>query len=198
MRTRRGLSSVVGTVFAIIALSTTIAYVSYSMNILDKYNQTVLGTNQQSLDTSKEKFQVNSAAIVNNKFNITVINTGSLPINFTKIWVQNTTANDWISSYAPKTKVVTPGGILYNIGQNIPLNALSTNSYHIKLVTFRGNTQEFNVNSVGSAPLNIQFYTFPSAVPSGFTTELVMIVTNNQSSTLTNLSPQISKWTSNP
>ncbi len=198
MRTRRGLSAVVGTVFAIIALSTTIAYVSYSMSILDKYNQTVLGTNQQSLDTSREKFQVTSVTIVNNKFNITVTNTGSLPINFTKLWVQNTTATDWTSSFAIGTKVVGPGGILYNIGQNIPLSALSTNAYHIKLVTSRGNTQEFNVNSVGSAPLNIQFYTFPSAVPSGFTTALVMVVTNNQSSTLTNLSPQISKWTSSP
>ncbi|HEV2193488.1 MAG TPA: hypothetical protein VGR54_07730 [Nitrosopumilaceae archaeon] len=191
MRTRRGLSSVVGTVFAIIALSTTIAYVSYSMNILDKYNQTVLGTNQQSLDTSKEKFQVTGVTFVNNKFNITVTNTGSLPINFTKLWVQNTTATDWTSSFAPRTKVVSPGGILYNIGQNIPLSALSTNAYHIKLVTSRGNTQEFNVNSASSAPLNIQLFALPASVNTGFKSELVMIVTNNGSSILTNISPSV-------
>ncbi len=189
MRTRRGLSSVVGTVFAIIALSTTIAYVSYSMNILDKYNQTVLGTNQQSLDTSREKFQVTSATIVNNKFNITVTNTGSLPINFTKIWVQNTTATDWTSSYAPKTKVLSPGGILYNIGQNIPLSAISANAYHIKLVTSRGNTQEFDVNSASTAPLNIQLFALPASVNTGFKSALVMIVTNNGSSILINISP---------
>jgi hypothetical protein len=190
MRTRRGLSSVVGTVFAIIALSTTIAYVSYSMNILDKYNQTVLGTNQQSLDASKEKFQVTSATIVNNRFNITVTNTGSLPINFTKIWVQNTTAIDWISGFVPGTKVVSPGGTLYNIGQNIPLSALSTKAYHIKLVTSRGNMQEFNVNS-DTMPLNIQLYTLPANVNTGFKTELVMIVTNNGSSILTNIAPAV-------
>jgi hypothetical protein len=188
MRTRGGLSSVVGTVFAIIALSTTIAYVSYSMNIFDKYNQTVLGINQQSLDTSREKFQVTSATIVNNKFNITVANTGSLPINFTKIWVQNTTATDWTSSFVLGTKIVVPGGTLYNIGQNIPLSALSTNAYHIKLVTSRGNTQEFNVNSA-TAPLNIQLYAFPASVNTGFKSELVMIVTNNGSSILTNIAP---------
>ncbi len=189
MRNRRGISSVVGTVFAIIALTTTVAYVSYSMNTLDKYNQTVLGKSQQTLDVGKEKFQVSNVAIASNKFNITVANTGNLPINITKIWVQNTSATDWVRSYIPANSVVSPGATLKNIGQNIPVFASTSQSYHIKLVTSRGNAQEFNANSVNAAPLNIQFYALPSNVDIGYTTELVMIVTNNGSNTLTNIVP---------
>ncbi len=189
MRTRRGISSVVGTVFAIIALTTTVAYVSYSMNTLDKYNQTVLGKNQQNLDIGKEKFQVASVGFVNNKLNITVTNTGSLPINFTKIWIQNKTATDWVRSYVPANNFVGPGATLKNIGQNIATDAKSTLSYHIKLVTSRGNVQEFDVNSANSAPLNIQLLALPPTVPSGFTTKLVMLVTNNSTGILVNLVP---------
>ena len=192
MTTRRGISSIVGAVFAIIALTTTVAYVSYSMNILDQYNLAVVGKNQQTLDLGKEKFQVSSATIVNNKFNITGTNTGNLPISFTKIWVQNTTGTDWVRSYVPANNFVGSGATFKNIGQNIPLYAKSTQSYHIKLVTSRGNTQEFNVNSVGSAPLNIQLYALPPSVSSGFTTKIVMVVINNSTGTLVNVAPTAS------
>ena len=55
MRARRGLSTVVGMVFAIIALSTTLVYITYSMNTLDQYDQTVLSKNQGLLNQDQEK-----------------------------------------------------------------------------------------------------------------------------------------------
>ncbi|MDE1765528.1 MAG: hypothetical protein KGI27_04530 [Thaumarchaeota archaeon] len=198
MRTRRGIASVVGMVFAIIALTTTIAYISYSMGILNNFNQSVLVKNQQLTDVDKEKFQISSVTVPNGKLDVTVANTGSLPIQFTKMWIQNTSATDWANSYVPTNNMVSPGGVLTNIGQNIPVSINPANSYNVKLVTSRGNTQQFTMNSIGAAPVNIQFYAFPSAIPSGYTTELVMIVTNNQSSTLVNITPQISKWTGTP
>jgi hypothetical protein len=189
MKTRRGLSTVIGTVFAIIALTTTITYVTYSMNTLDKYNQSSLLKNQQLTDISKEKFQISGVTIPNNKLNITVTNTGSLPINFTKIWIQNTTTTDWVKGYVPTNNFVVPGGTLTNIGKTLPVYINSANSYNIKLVTSRGNTQQFTVNSVGVQPLNIQLLAFPTTVPSGFKSELVMVVINNSTSTLVNISP---------
>ncbi len=191
MTTRRGLSSVVGGVFAIIAITTVIAYVTFSMNTLDQYNQSVLTKSQQILDLGKEQFKITNVGIVGNKFNITVSNTGTLPINFTKMWVQNTTTgvNDWVRSYSPRTNPVGAGAILTNIGQVPAVYASSTQTYQLKLVTSRGNTQVVNLGTVGSAPLNIQFYALPSNIASGFTTELVMVVTNNGSNTLTNVTP---------
>ncbi len=189
MKTRRGLSTVVGTVFAIIALTTTITYVTYSMNTLDKYNQSSLMKNQQLTDIDKEKFQISSVTVPNNKLNITVANSGNLPITFTKIWVQNTTTTDWINSYAPVNNFVAPGGILKNIGQDLPVTINSANSYNVKLVTSRGNAQQIIMNSANVAPLNIQLLALPNSVVSGFTTEIVMVVTNNGSSILTNVTP---------
>jgi len=191
MRVRRGLSTVVGAVFAIIALTSTVTYVSYSMGILDNYNQSVLTKNQQLTDVDKEKFQISSVTVPNNKLNITVVNTGNLPINFTKIWIQNTTtsATDWVRSYVPTHNFVVPGGVLTNIGQNSGVNINLANSYNVKLVTSRGNTQQFSINSPSSTKLNIQLFAFPSNVPSTTTTELVMIVTNNSTNTFVNVTP---------
>lgn len=192
MKSRRGISSVVGTVFAIIALSTTVGYITYSMTVLDQYNQSVIARNQQAADIVKEKFQVNSVTFVNNKMNITVTNTGSLPVNFTKIWITNKTATSpliWVKSYTPTTSVVAPANSLKNIGQNICSTCVfySNVSYHVKLVTSRGNTNEFDVNSASTAPLNIKLLALPPSIPSGFKTELVMAVTNNGTGVLTNL-----------
>ncbi len=110
---RRGLSTVVGMVFAIIALTSTVTYIVYSMNILGQFDQTIVGQSQQTLNQAKEKFQVTGAAIANSNFNITVSNTGVLPINFTKMWVTDTTlqseGTDWTYSYTPTHNFVVPG-----------------------------------------------------------------------------------------
>jgi hypothetical protein len=197
MKSRRGISSIVGAVFAIIALSTTVGYVTYSMNVLDKYNQSILATNANALDRSKEQIQVTRVTIDNNKFNITASNTGNLPVHLTRFWVTNTTDVGKVFRYNIDYNLA-PGQSQNKIGQSLPVYAKPNQAYDVKLITDRGNVKEFTVNSIGTAPLNIQFYAFPSTIPSDFTTELVMIVTNNQSSILTNLVPQISKWTSNP
>jgi len=192
---RRGLSSVVGTVFAIIALASTVGYITYSMNILDNYNQSILARNQQATDITKEKFQVNSVTMVNNKLNITVVNTGSLPVNFTKIWITNKTATTtaWVKSYTPTSSTVAPGNTLTNLGINGISTWLNTNyPYHVKIVTSRGNTNEFDVNSVSTNPVNIQLIASPASIASGFKSQLIMTVTNNQTGTLTNLVPSIS------
>src|SRR6185312_1779117 len=180
----------------IIALTSTVTYVSYSMGILDNYNQSVLAKNQQLSDVNKEMFQVSSITVPNNKLNITVTNIGNIPINFTKIWIQNTTATDWVRSYTTAGSFVTAGGTLKNIGQNIPVTINSANSYNIKLVTSRGNTQQITMNSPNMAPLNIQLRTIPNGVNVGFQSTLVMIVNNNGSSTLANISPNTPSQTS--
>ncbi len=194
MRSRRGISSVVGMVFALIALSSVLVYINYSFNTLDQYGYTVLAANQQKRDQTLEKFTISSVTVPssNSKLNITLINSGNLPVNITKLWIQNTTAmaggNDWTRNYA-LSKQASPGGTLINIGQTVPLYINAANSYNVKLVTSRGNTQQFVLASTGAAPLNIQLLAAPSSVTSGFTTKLIMIVTNNGSSTLANVTP---------
>ena len=109
-------------VFAIIAIVTTVGYVTFSLNVLDSFNQSILTRNQMTLDATKEKFDLYSVKIANNKFNVTISNSGNLPINVTRMWVQNTTATDWVNYYSIN-RLVSPGSILTNIGQISPVYA---------------------------------------------------------------------------
>jgi len=192
MRTRRGISSVVGMVFGIIAIATSIGYVTYSMNLLDQYNQSVLARNQISIDKGYENFQVSSVKISNGKFNVTVVNTGNLPINITKMWVQNTTATDWDNFYSIG-KLVSPGNTVTNIGQSSALSYKSSQSYNLKLVTGRGNTMQFSVGSQAVNPVTLQLQIIPHTLRSYSNASLVFIVTNNYTNNnlLTNISPNV-------
>ncbi len=159
------------------------------MHLLDSYSQTFLFTNQERSDKQRENFKISAFSLVNNKLNMGIQNIGDIPINITRLWVQNTTTTDWFRTYSLNANVA-PGSTVSNVGQSIPLFIDPTKSYTIKLVTSRGNAQQLALNSASSAPLNIQLLALPASVPSGLTTELVMIVTNNGSSTLTNISPK--------
>lgn len=162
------------------------------MNVLDDFSQITLSKNQEGIDRGKEQFEVTGFAITNNKFNITVQNTGNLPIKFTRLWVENKTTTDWVSKY-DINKPVSPGATLTNVGQDIQLNTLTTNAYDVKLVTERGNVKEFTVNSASLQPLNLKIYVLPNVVSAKFTTTVLFTVTNNMTNNgmLTNLQPII-------
>ncbi len=183
----------VGAVFSIIAITTSIGYVTYSMHLLDSYTTNFLATNQERTNTQKEQFQISKVSLINNRFNITVQNTGEIPINITRLYVQNTTATDWFGKYSINADI-PPGSKVSNIGTTIPLSALSAVSYDMKIATSRGNTEEFFVNSGTKTPLSMQLFTTPSTVPSGFTTTVILAVTNNMSSStsIANLTPNLS------
>src|SRR5579875_17575 len=190
MKNRRGLSTVVGAVFAVTALTSTVTYISFSMNTLNQYDNSVITKNQQLSNTNQERLQITSVTVPNGKFNITVADIGNLPVNITKIWVQNTTATDWDYQYLVSS-FVAPGSTSTNIGQTIPVIYNPSSAYNVKLVTSRGNAYQFTVNSASQYPLSIQLISTPNIVPSGFATNLLMIVFNNstEGATVTNVSP---------
>jgi len=163
------------------------------MHLLDNYAQSFFAVNQERSDSQKEQFKVTAVSLINNKFNITIQNTGMIPLNITRLWVQNTTTTNWVAKYQTGY-TVPPGATISNIGTGIPLNVRSTNSYDVKLVTSRGNVEEFNVGSSSNTPLALQLFVLPTTVPSGFTTTVLLGVTNNMSNTATlaNIIPNLS------
>lgn len=194
MKSRRGLSTVVGTVFAIIALATVITYVTYSMNTLQQFNQEVMVKNTELIDQGKEEFVISKAELANNQqFNITVQNTGTLPIKITRLYIENKT--DGGAYKYDINKDVPTGGLATKIGQNIGFIVDNTRSYEIKLVSERGNTKEVLMGQANAEPLDLQLHVIPSKVPSDFTTTVILAVTNNMSSktTLLNIVPTISE-----
>lgn len=199
MRNRRGLSSVVGAVFFIIAMTVAIGYISYSMDTLDQFAQTVMVKADVKEDQNNEEFEVSKVTIENNAFDITVTNVGQIPIHITRLWVEDVTsgvsANDAVPKSCSIKKQLGPKQTAIINTQSCPtIIAYDPSSYQMKLVTERGKTMEFSVNSIGIEPIDLQILALPNTLPSEFTTTVLFIVKNNMSSNnlLTNVIPNIS------
>ena len=187
-------------VFAIIAIVTTVGYVTFSLNVLDSFNQSILTRNQITLDVTKEKFDLYSVKMANNKFNATISNSGNLPINITRMWVQNTSATDWVNYY-PINTLIPPGTLWTNIGQSSPVSYVLAKAYNLKLITGRGNSMQFTLG--GLKPVFMQLEMLPTTVHTNSlvtgnnnnnATALLAVVNNMTSSSnlLTNLTPNFS------
>ena len=192
-KNRKGLSSIVGGVFFLIIMVTGASYILYSMNQLDTFSQAIIAKNQQDRNKVQENFQITSVTLNKNKFNVTVQNTGMVPINITRLWVENKTDATWPVSKYTVNQIVTPGQTLSKIGQTLPLYAKSTQAYGLTLVTDRGNSQVALVNSASAKPLMMQLFVLPDTVSTGFDTTVLFAVTNNMTNNggLSNLQPTI-------
>lgn len=192
-KNRRGISSIVGSVFFLIIIFTALGYVVYSMNQLDTFSQAIIAKNQQDRDSVHEDFQIISVTTDNNKFNATIQNTGMIPINITRVWVENKTDPTWPISKYSVNEVISPGQTVNKIGENLPLTAKSSQAYGLTFVTDRGNSKEALVNSASAKPLMFQLSAIPDTITSGFDTTVLFAVTNNMSNNggLSNLTPNL-------
>lgn len=193
MKNRRALSTLVGAVFFIIAASSTVAYVSYSMNVIDDFSQAVIIKESVDEARNSESFEISDAIITNNKFDLTVQNKGQLPIKLTKLWIENTTDSSWIPSKFDLDQNISPSNSVGGIGQTISLSAVDTQAYKISLVTDRGNTETYFFNSVPDQNISINLHAAPENIANGFSTTLFMTVTNDLPNdiTLLNITPEM-------
>lgn len=190
---RRGLSTVVGAVFFVIAAATSITYITYSMDTIDNFAQTIAVNEVEQSNKENEKFEITRVKIDNGKFNFTLQNTGNIPVSIARLWIDNKTDSDWSPAKYTIDKSISPGGTKYNIGQDISLFALDTQAYDVKLVTTRGNALQASINSDVSANLYANLIAMPDKVTDEFTTTLVLEIVNNMTSNdiLTEISPTI-------
>ena len=194
MNKRRGLSNVIGMIFLVVVLSSTIGYFTYGVNLLETLNDEIVTKNIDVQNKFKESFEISSINIVNGKFNLTLQNTGDLPINIARLWVNNVTDNTWPLQNFTINKLTTPSETITNIGQDIPLYAVDNQAYSMKLVTQRGNSKDFSIKSPSDQPIDIKLIALPQTVSDGFLTTLLMTVTNNMTNNnvLLNIVPQLS------
>ena len=186
MRNRRGLSTVVGAVFFIIAMTMTITYISSSMETLDQFAQNVMVKSSLEQDRTNEDFHITKATIDGNKFNLTVQNTGNIPITLTRLYIQNTTttATDKTPGKYDLTtgNVISPGQTKNNIGQSLSISPGDNGaSYDMKLMTDKGNKKQFSLQGGGSEPVYLQLHAIPREVSTNFDTTLLFTVKNNMS-----------------
>jgi len=189
MKQRRGLSTIVGAVFFLIAIITAASYLTSSMNLFEDFSENVIAAEQERENRKKESFDISRLTITNNKIDLDIYNSGDIPISFTRLWVENVTGVDQVYRY-DLNQTVAPGNMVEDILQFLPFTALSTESYKMKLVTDRGITKEFSVNA-STHPLHLQLFALPEEIPTGFKSTILLSVTNNstQNTIYTNIVP---------
>ncbi len=189
MKQRRGISTVVGGVFFLIAIITAASYLTSTMNLFEDFSETVFAVEQERENRKKESFDISRLTIENNKINLDIYNSGDIPISLTRLWIQNVTGVDQVYKF-DLNKTVAPGSSAEDVLQLVPFTALATESYKIKLVTDRGTTKEFSVNSSTDA-LELQLFALPEELPTNFKSTVLLTVTNNstQNTIYTNILP---------
>ncbi|MFB5625917.1 MAG: hypothetical protein ACE5RQ_04000, partial [Nitrosopumilus sp.] len=70
IKKRRGLSTVIGMIFVVIVLSSVIGYFTYGVNLIEKVSDEVTMKGIQSLDKSKETFEIVNIGITDGKFDL--------------------------------------------------------------------------------------------------------------------------------
>ncbi len=194
MRTRRGLSTVVGAVFFVIATTTVITYVTYSMNSIDNFSQSVIVSESENIDRGREGIDISKVTIDGGKFNMTVSNTGSLPVHLTRLWVSNQDLPTPSDTKAELDIRINPGEEQYNIGQSTSISASSSTSYNLKIITERGNAATFQVSPNVSTRIQV---IAPGTVAPGEDFTIASLITNNSTvrNNIANLIPLMNSTT---
>lgn len=178
-------------IFLVVVISYVLGYFTYGINLVEQVTDQVIMKGIESGDKSRENFEIISVGIDAGKFNLTVQNTGEIPINFTRLWINNVTDNSWLLQNFTVNKIATPKQVIANIGQDTSLYALDSQAYSMKLITQRGNSKEISVNSPNQEKLDLKLIALPETVPDKFRTTLLLTVTNNMTNqnTLLNIKP---------
>jgi len=156
MKIRRGLSTLVGTVFFVIALSSVIAYVSYSMTSIENFAQSILDNDAQSIDRLKEDIEITTVTLTDtNKFNMTVLNKGPIPTKLVRLWVTDQSSNPITHQKEDLNVLINSGEQKQNIATNLDITANPTDSYTLKVVTERGNTVSFVLSTDTSTIIDL-------------------------------------------
>ena len=190
MRKHNGLSTVVGMVFLAAVVVSSLSYVTYSMNVLGNFSESLIAEESRQKDQQNEQMEIVSVDITSaNKLDAIVKNSGKVPLKVTTLWIEEQGVNDSVKKINVN-QTIYPGNTI-NLYPTVDFDMDPIKGYNMKLVTARGDVQPFYVNSPSSQTLLLNIHTLPKYVPSEFTTTILFTVVNNMSSNnvLYNLTP---------
>jgi len=182
---------VVGAVFFVIAATTVISYISYSMNTIDQFAESVIVKEAENINRGLEDITISSVTIDNGKLNMTVVNTGSLPVHLTRLWVTDENQSTPSASKFDLNVRINPGGKAIKIGQSSPSIPVNTNyPYTLKIVTERGNLASHQV--FHNIETRIKVISPASVLPNEKIQVTALYINNSTvSNTITDLTPTI-------
>jgi len=190
MKSHRGLSSIVGAVFLIAIVIGALSYLTYSLEIMGNFSESLIAEESRLKDKQREAFEVTSIDITAaNKLDGVIKNTGQIPIKLSTLWIDEQGVNDVVQKFKIDT-AIAPGNS-FNLIDSVDYTMDPLKGYNMKLVSTRGEVQTFFVNSASQAPIKIQLIAIPETVPTEFTSTLLMTVVNNMTNNnvLKNLTP---------
>ena len=178
MRSHRALSSVVGAVFLIAIMVGALSYVTYSLEIMGNFSESLITEEARLKDKQGEAFEIISIDItLANKLDGVIKNTGQIPVKFTTLWVDEQGVNDAVKKYTID-KAIAPGNTV-NLINLADVDVDPTKGYNMKIVTSRGEVNSFSMNSPNVQPLDLQLYVTPSVIPDAFESTILLAVHNN-------------------
>jgi len=194
MRKHRGLSAIIGTVFLVAVVVSSLSYVTYSMNTLGNFSESLITEEKRQKDQQSEEFEITSVKMTSqNKLDGVVTNTGEVPLKIKSLWIQEVGAPNSVKKFKID-KTVAPGDQI-DLINSINFAMDSTKGYTMKMISDRGDIRYFDVNSPSSRKLLLNIHVIPEYVPSEFATTVLFTVVNNSSNNnvLYNLTPKINE-----
>lgn len=176
---KRGFSSIVGAIFALIAIaSLTTAMFVWSLNTNTSYNNALRVSNQADLDRTNEQALANVSATPINSYktvsvNGTLENVGSLVVTLNTLWVVDTTTGKFNSSTSPLNLTLKPGNTTILNGPTaiaVPLTTNYGDNLICWFVSTRGNVisqRSLVLATVGNATINNIYQTVNNVTTTG-------------------------------
>ncbi|MCV0400658.1 MAG: hypothetical protein K5777_01560 [Nitrosopumilus sp.] len=190
MKSHRGLSAVVGTVFLVAVVIAALSYVSYSLDVMGNFSQSLIVEESRQRDKQSEAFEISSIDVTAlNKLDGIIKNTGEIPVKITTLYIDEQGVNDVVQKFTLDAEIA-PGNTV-DLASLVDFTMDSAKGYNMKVVSSRGEVNSFYVNSLADENVYMLLTATPSIIPSTFTTTLLFTVVNNMSNGnyLYNLTP---------
>ncbi len=201
---KKGISTIIAALFTVAVIIVGLNAMTYVSTVQNSLAQVATQKNFQSIQRISEQLQLRGITIKNNQFNITLYNTGSLPVHLVKMWVTNNTATNWHQSWdlSSKNYYLNPRNSTRNIGQSLTpvLYANTGKTYTFSFVTERGTIATYKLAGGSDAQLFVQLVASPPTIPAGESVTVQMIVQHNNTlaDAVANISPNAPTVTINP
>jgi len=190
MKSRRGITTIVATVFLIAVVVASLTYITYSLELMANFSEQLVTEETRKKYAQDEAFTITTIDITAaNKLDGVIKNIGEIPFEISTIWIDEQGVNDVVQKFSLNT-AIAPGKTV-DIINLIDYTIDPTKGYNMKVVSSRGEVNSIFINSASQQPLDLQLYSLPQTIPDGFKSTILLSVHNNMTSdtSLMNLKP---------
>lgn len=185
--TRRGLSTIVGAVFMVIVMIGALNVTLWTMQQQDSIADVVAEKSSASIDRLNERIDISDVKIEDDKFNLTVSNSGGRTTELGSMYLVNESATPKEQyRYDLSGLVVDSRQSASGIGTDgsVPFTVDTSAKYTAKVVTVSGNSAAMRIAPPGELDLKMSLYIIPPTITTGQDITVLFAVTNDSTDSL--------------